>query len=45
MSRAHWPALDASRNTTGEQTAAALGLNEAAAQDLLARFGRLSRFH
>jgi hypothetical protein len=42
---AYWPALDVSRNTTGEQTAAALGLNEDAAQDLLARFARLRRYH
>jgi hypothetical protein len=42
---AYWPALDARRNATGEQTAAALGLDEDAAQDLLARFGRLSRYH
>lgn len=41
---AYWPALDVSRNTTAEQTAAALGLNEDAAQDLLARFGRLRRY-
>ncbi|MEU7088415.1 hypothetical protein [Streptomyces achromogenes] len=42
---AYWPALDVSRNATGEQTAAALGLNEDAAQDLLARFARLRRYH
>jgi hypothetical protein len=41
---AYWPALDVSRNATSEQTAAALGLNEGAAQDLLARFGRLSPY-
>ncbi|MFF9673608.1 hypothetical protein ACF1GS_18200 [Streptomyces eurythermus] len=43
---AYWPALDViNSDATGEQTAAALGLNEDAAQDLLARFGRLSRYH
>ncbi|MEV4339092.1 hypothetical protein [Streptomyces sp. NPDC049590] len=41
---AYWPARDISRDATAEQTAAALGLNEDAAQDLLARFGRLSRY-
>ncbi|MEU9559416.1 hypothetical protein [Streptomyces fumanus] len=41
---AYWPALDAGRDATGEQTAAALGLNEDAAHDLLARFGRLSHY-
>jgi hypothetical protein len=42
---AYWPALDVSRNATDEQTAAALGLNEDAARDLLARFGRLRGYH
>ncbi|MER8114775.1 hypothetical protein [Streptomyces sp. NPDC094031] len=41
---AYWPALDILRNATAEQTAAALGLNEDAAQNLLARFGHLSRY-
>ncbi|MFH9674972.1 hypothetical protein ACH4L5_22270 [Streptomyces sp. NPDC017405] len=41
---ASWPALDILRNATAEQTAAALGLNEDAAQNLLARFGRLTRY-
>ncbi|GGS06196.1 MULTISPECIES: hypothetical protein [Streptomyces] len=43
MQTAYWPALKVLRNATGEQTAAAPALNEDAAQDLLARSGRLSR--
>ncbi|MFF7098431.1 hypothetical protein ACFY9A_39605, partial [Streptomyces rubradiris] len=42
---AYWPARDVSRDVTAEQAAAALGLSEDAAQDLLARFGHLGRYH
>ncbi|SFY51993.1 hypothetical protein [Streptomyces sp. F-1] len=44
MQTAYWPALDILRNATAEQTAAALGPSKDAAQNLLARFGRLSRY-
>ncbi|MEW1721633.1 hypothetical protein [Streptomyces sp. NPDC093109] len=40
----YWPARDAQQDTTTEQAAAALGLNEDAARKLLARFGRWSPY-
>ncbi|WP_031080365.1 hypothetical protein [Streptomyces sp. NRRL S-118] len=40
----YWPAHDARRETPAEQAAAALGLNESAANTLLARFGRFSPY-
>ncbi|MDH6626116.1 hypothetical protein M2271_003933 [Streptomyces sp. LBL] len=40
----YWPAHDARQDTTAEQAAAALGLDEDAARKLLARFGRWSPY-
>ncbi|MFI1304050.1 hypothetical protein [Streptomyces sioyaensis] len=40
----YWPAHDARRDTTVEQAAAALGLNEDAARKLMARFGGWSPY-
>ncbi|MFF7334964.1 hypothetical protein [Streptomyces sp. NPDC008150] len=37
---AYWPAHQAHDNASDEETAAALGLDEAAARRLLARLGR-----
>ncbi|MFB7126489.1 hypothetical protein [Kitasatospora sp. NPDC056273] len=42
--KAYWPARDARRDLSLKETAAALGLNEDAAQELLARFGRWSPY-
>lgn len=41
---AYWPAYDSRGDTSPEQVAAALGLNEAAAIELMARFGRWSQY-
>ncbi|MFD3418826.1 hypothetical protein [Streptomyces decoyicus] len=40
----YWAAHDARRDTTAEQAASALGLNEDAARKLMARFGRWSPY-
>jgi hypothetical protein len=40
----YWPAHDARQDTTADQAAAALGLDEDAARKLLARFGRWSPY-
>ncbi|GAA2329876.1 hypothetical protein Scani_34800 [Streptomyces caniferus] len=40
----YWPAHDARQDTTAEQAAAALGLNETAARKLMAHFGRWSPY-
>ncbi|MEJ8652599.1 hypothetical protein WKI65_32130 [Streptomyces sp. MS1.AVA.3] len=40
----YWPAHDARQDTTAEQAAAALGLNEDAARKLMARFGGWSPY-
>ncbi|MEU7282475.1 hypothetical protein AB0A69_27415 [Streptomyces sp. NPDC045431] len=40
----YWPARDARQETTAEQAAAALGLDEDSARTLLARFGRFSPY-